>query len=97
MALAAVVAIIDEEDDENSNTAHPSPPRISSAGNGKTVLYPTNVPPMPPTPRLTDLSPLHQEGEIVIKLTTSLPRRDGAATSSTRLHEARSATAHLSA
>ena len=67
MALAAVVAIIDEEDDENSNTAHPSPPRISSAGNGKTVLYPTNVPPMPPTPRLTDLSPLHQEGEIVIE------------------------------
>jgi len=47
LAWAAVVAIIDEEDDENGDTAHPSPLRISSAGNNKTLLYPTNVPPAP--------------------------------------------------
>ena len=50
LAWAAVVAVIDEEDDENGDTAHPSPPRISSAGNDETLLYPTNVPPAPPTP-----------------------------------------------
>ena len=48
MAWAAVVAIIlDKEDDKNGDTAHPSPLRISSAGNNKTLLYPTNVPPAP--------------------------------------------------
>ena len=67
MAWAAVVTIINEEDDENSDAAHPSPSRISSAGNDKTLLYPTNVPPALPTPRSTDPSPHHQEGEIVIK------------------------------
>ena len=67
MAWAAVVAIIDEEDDENGNTAHPLPSRISSAGNDETLLYPTNVPPVPPTPRSMDPFPCHQEGEIVIE------------------------------
>ena len=62
MAWAAVVAIIDEEDDENG-----SPSRISSTGNDETLLYPTNVPPAPPTPRSTNPSPRHQEGEIVIE------------------------------
>ena len=51
MAWAAVVTIINEEDDENSDAAHPSPSRISSAGNDETLLYPTNVPPAPLTPR----------------------------------------------
>jgi len=67
LAWAAVVAIIDEEDDANSDAAHPSPSRILSAGNDETLLYPTNVPPAPPMPRSTDLSPRHQEGEIIIK------------------------------
>jgi hypothetical protein len=62
-----VVAIIDEEDDENGDAAHPSPSRISPAGNDKTLLYPNNVPPAPPMPRSTDPSPRHQEGEIAIK------------------------------
>jgi len=51
LAWAAVVAIIDEEDDEKGDAAHPLPSRISSAGNGETLLYPTNVPPAPLTPR----------------------------------------------
>ena len=67
MAWAAVVAIIDKEDDENGDTAHPSSSRISSAGNNETLLYPTNVPPVLPTPRLTDPLPHHQEGEIIIE------------------------------
>ena len=67
MAWAAVVAIIDEEDDENGDTAHPSPLRISSADIDETLLYPTNVSPTPPMPLSTDPSPHHQEGEIVIE------------------------------
>ena len=67
LAWAAGVAIIDEENDKNGNAAHPLPSRISSAGNNETLLYPTKVPPAPPTPRLMDPSPHHQEGEIVIE------------------------------
>jgi len=59
LAWTAVVAVIDEEDDENGNTVHPLPLRILS------LLYPPNVPPALPMPRLTDPSPHHQEGEIV--------------------------------
>ncbi len=67
MAWAAVVAITNEEDDENGDAAHPSPSRISSAGNDETVLYPTSVPPAPLTPHSMDPFPRHQEGEIVIE------------------------------
>ena len=93
LAWAAVVAIIDEEDDENGDAAHPSPSRISSPGNNKSLLYPTNVPPAPPTPRSTDASPRHQEGEIVIESHHVLAQTRR----STRSHEARSAAARLSA
>ena len=97
MAWVAVVAIIDEEDDKNGNEVYPSPSRISSAGNNETLLYPTNVSPALPTPRLMDPLPRHQEGEIVIESHHGLPRRDAVATSLTRSHEARSAAARLSA
>ena len=67
LAWAAGVAIINEEDDENGDAAHPSPSRILSDGNNETLLYPTNVPPTRQTPRLTDPSPHHQEDEILIE------------------------------
>ena len=67
LAWATGVAIINEEDDENGDAAHPSPSRILSDGNNETLLYPTNIPPTPLTPRLTDRSPRHQEDEILIE------------------------------
>ncbi len=43
MTLAAAVAIIDEDNNEDGDAAHPSPSRISSAGNDEILLNPTTV------------------------------------------------------